>query len=196
MLGRRLSGLILATTGDPFDLLVYAASASPRIPIIMSIARRYAVDRQDILSAGASACFTLPLQRRDLDRLVPVLRSRAISAAVDTRSGLLLDAITRHVRFQNRTVELTPRQFAVLHHLLSAHGTPVSANELLTAVWNDRTADASRRRNVEVYVFHLRRKLEELGLNRPIRTVRGYGYVLTQDVTATELAGDADAVTV
>jgi DNA-binding response OmpR family regulator len=177
---RRVAGTIVATQGDPLSALGYAITAAMSGPIIVAMARRYHMDCSDLISAGAIACVTMPIARPDVDRMLPLLMTHA-PARMDGTLRLLLDPISRVVRFRERSVRLSQREFAVLHCLSSHGGRPVSAEELLTDVWGGGEAKSAERSRqiLDVYIFQLRKKLEQLGLHGAISTVRAFGYALS-----------------
>ena len=176
-LGRRLTGLLVATVEDPLEAFGYAVTACVNTPIVMFCARRYASERKELLEAGAAASLTLPVQPRDLDRVLPLLRSHGTPARVDGMLNLLLDPLTREVRLGEKGVKLTQREYSLLHHLSAGHGRAVPAADLLNAVWGG--CDTPKTRGIlDVYVFQLRKKLEALGISNAVSTVRGFGYAL------------------
>ncbi|GAA3727918.1 response regulator transcription factor [Salinactinospora qingdaonensis] len=101
------------------------------------------------------------LGRRSSPPLPPVLR----------RNGIMLDPATHTVERDGREISLTPKEFAVLHVLMSAGGTVVSAEGLLEKAW-DENADPFTN-VVRVTVMTLRKKLGEPPV---IHTVPGAGY--------------------
>ena len=74
-------------------------------------------------------------------------------------------------------MELSPREFSLLHALVSHPDTAVTKDELLRLVWGDE--QAASRNVVEVYVGYLRRKLDAVGGGDVVRTVRGHGYLVS-----------------
>jgi DNA-binding response OmpR family regulator len=90
--------------------------------------------------------------------------------------SLLVDPVARAVSWNGETVELSPREFALLHALASRPDTAVAKDELLRLVWGDEKA--ASRNVVEVYVGYVRRKLDAVGAGNVLRTVRGYGYIV------------------
>ena len=90
--------------------------------------------------------------------------------------SLVVDPVARSVTWTGRSVELSPREFALLHALASRPDTAVSKDELLRLVWGDE--QAATRNVVEVYVGYVRRKLDSVGAGHVLRTVRGYGYLV------------------
>ena len=179
-LAQRVAGLVVVAQTDPLGELAYAATAGVRSPIVLAMHKRYKGDARALVAAGATACLTLPITARDIGRVLPLL-ARATAAApvrVDSGSRLLLDPITRNVRYGDKSVQLSQREFAVLHCLTARHGKPVSAGELLRTVWSDGATVEHSRPILEVYIFHVRKKLKRLGLKNPIATVRGFGYTI------------------
>ena len=92
---------------------------------------------------------------------------------------LTLDPSRRRVHRGGTEVALTPREFAVLEHLLRHPGEVVSKSELLTNVW-DTNYDGDPN-VVEVYIGYLRRKVDLPFGRHAIETVRGAGYRLATD---------------
>src|SRR5262249_46773630 len=91
---------------------------------------------------------------------------------------LSLDPGTREVRRSGRPVELTPQEFALLHHFLRHPRQVLGRQQLLDAVWGGGSAALSN--VVDVYVGYLRAKLEAGGEARLLHTVRGVGYALRE----------------
>ena len=177
---KRVAGTLVATEGDPLSALGYAVTGGLSGPLIVALSKRYKSDVKDVLAAGAIACVTMPITKADVDRMIPLLLQHAGPARMDSTLRLLLDPIGRVVRYRDRSVRLSQREFAVLHCLSSRRGRAVAAEELLMYVWGDaKSADRSRQ-ILDVYIFQLRKKLERLGLVGAISTVRGFGYVLVQ----------------
>lgn len=85
---------------------------------------------------------------------------------------LEVSSATREARRDGRLIELTPREFDLLHHLARRPGVVFARDQLLREVWGYR--DGSGERTVDSHVRGLRRKL---GADL-IRTVRGSGYAL------------------
>jgi DNA-binding response OmpR family regulator len=177
-LAQRMAATLVVANSDPLGELAYAATAGIRTPIVIAMPKRYKGEARELIEAGALACLTLPITTRDVARLLPLLAGTPSPVRIEPGSGLLLDAVSRVVRYADRTVQLSQREFAVLHCLSARQGKPVSASELLRTVWADRRRTGANRQILEVYIFHLRKKLKRLGIKNPITTVRGFGYSL------------------
>ena len=89
---------------------------------------------------------------------------------------LCLDPSTREAWRGGRALDLTTREFMLLHTLLQHQGHVLSREQLLQQVWEDERANSSN--VVEVYVRYLRQKLEAEGECRLLHTIRGRGYCL------------------
>jgi DNA-binding response OmpR family regulator len=177
---QRVAGTCVATDGDPLSALVYALTAGIKAPIIMLIARRYKSECKELVAAGASECIAMPIGAKDQERIIHLLASHASLSRIDTTLRLLLDPIARTVRYHDKIVHLSQREFAVLQCLSSFGGRPVAAHKLVTYVWGERASVERPRQILDVYIFQLRRKLERIGLGGAISTVRGLGYALVQ----------------
>jgi two-component system OmpR family response regulator len=140
------------------------------VPVLLLSAKDGEHDVADGLDYGADDYLTKPfsfvvllarlrsLVRRDAGPRPPVLAA----------GGVTLDPATHRVQADGADVDLSPREFRLLEHLLRAAPAVVGKDELLDRVW----ASGDDANVVEVYVGYLRRKL---GRDR-IETVRGVGY--------------------
>jgi hypothetical protein len=177
-LARRVSATIVATRGDPLRALAYAVTAGVGGNIVMAIAARYVEERAVLREAGAVATFLLPLDIAQVHALLAVLESPPRLTHTDTTLRLTLDPVARVARYRDRSVRLSQREFAVLHCLSVHSGQPVDADELLRVVWGGGTPQGRPRQILDVYVCHIRKKLEALGIANAISTVRRFGYAL------------------
>ncbi len=161
-----------------------ADAATAAVPIIMLTARADEVDRVVGLEMGADDYVVKPFSPKELvARVRAVLRrvrggepSRALAVG-----GVSLDAARHVVTVGGRPVELTPKEFDLLHALLDAAGRVLSREHLLNRVWGYAHADEIESRTVDVHIRRLRAKLgaEE----RRIATIKGVGYRFeTEDV--------------
>ena len=150
-----------------------------QVPILMLTAKDGEWDQADGLDGGADDYLTKPFHYPVLLARIRALLRRGPSRTppVLSHGRLRLDPATYQCWFDDDKVELTPREFAVLHYLISRPGEVVAKQDLLDHVWGDREAD--RHNVVEVYVSSLRRKISRPGSECPLQTARGFGYVLT-----------------
>ena len=145
-------------------------------PVLLISAKDGEVDQADGLDLGADGYLVKPFSF-----LVLLARVRALLRRQDDvgpgrlRLGeLTVDPVAKQVRWAGRPVDLSSREFALLHALVRRQGTVLSKDELLRAAWG--SDQAATRNAVEVYVGYLRRKLADASAGAVIDTVRGRGY--------------------
>lgn len=148
------------------------------VPILMLSARGVTEDRVRGLDSGADDYLTKPFEFAELSARVRALLRRRQPAAVLTLTvgDLTLDPVGRSVHRGTRRVELTQKEFALLEYLMRNVEQVLTRAMIGEQVWNftwDRMTNV-----IDVYVNHLRRKLEDGGEPRLIHAVRGVGYVL------------------
>jgi DNA-binding response OmpR family regulator len=181
---KRVAAVLVVTERDPFSGLGYVITAEVSCPIVVALSRRFRADCDDLVAAGATACVTTPLTPAEVDRLLPIIAQYAAPARIDVTLRLLMDPISRVVRYRDKVVRLSLREFALLHCLSTQRGRPVPAETLMTYVWGDTDVGDGSRKILDVYIFQLRKKLRGLGLSRAICTVRGFGYSLAPTSSA------------
>lgn len=164
----RLSGL---------DLLRRLRARADRVPVLILTARDAIDDRVKGLDSGADDYLVKPF---DLDELAARLRALTRrgsggAAPVLRLHGVELNPAEHRVQFRGNPVELTAREFSLLHELMLNTGRVLSREQLEQRVyaWGEEVESNA----VEVHVHHLRRKLApEL-----VRTVRGVGYLMPKE---------------
>lgn len=191
-LARQLAAIVVATDDDPLNAFGFAVTATPNVPIIMLMHERFAPYASVVQQAGASALLYMPLSRTRNDKLLAELRRHGRMARVDAASRVLIDPVTRTVRYGERTARLTNLEYGILHHLTTAHGRPVAAEDLIGIIWSDRTCKKSRS-VLEVHISHLRKKLAALGLSEALATLRGFGYAFMSHRSGSETTSHATA---
>jgi DNA-binding response OmpR family regulator len=163
--------LVLPTMSGE-DVLTRMREGGSHVPVIVLTAKDSVADRVANLEAGADDYLTKPFSFSELlARIRARLRGADQTVAAEISHGAVtLDLNARHVRIEERTVELTSREFALLETLMRHHGQVLSQPQLLDQVWGYDHEPGSN--VVEVYVGYLRKKL------RPdvVETVRGAGY--------------------
>ncbi|MER5206859.1 response regulator transcription factor [Streptomyces sp. NPDC002825] len=146
------------------------------VPVIAVTARGTELDRVLGLQAGADDYLVKPYGFRELmARMEAVMRRaqrpREQIATVVSHGSLRIDASSREVTLEGRSVELTRKEFDLLHLLASHPETVIPRKRLMQQVWGDSWS----RRTVDTHVSSLRNKL---GASSWIITVRGVGFRL------------------
>ncbi|MBT1585087.1 response regulator transcription factor [Curtobacterium flaccumfaciens] len=150
-------------------------------PVLMLTAKDGEWDQVEALDAGADDYVTKPFSHPVLvARLRALVRRGARERpTVLTLGDLVVDPAARTVARGETPVELTSREFAVLEYLARHPGQVRSKRDVIESVWDvDFEGDPNI---VEVYVGHLRRKLDRPFGRAAIETVRGAGYRLAAD---------------
>jgi two-component system OmpR family response regulator len=147
-------------------------------PILMLTAKDGHLDEAEGLDTGADDYLTKPFAFVVLvARLRSLLRRKGNTRPVILEVGnLVLDPAIRQVRRDDTTIDVTPREFAILEYLLTHAGQVVSKQTLLEHVW-DFDFDGGPN-IVEVYVGSLRKKIDVPFDLKTIVTVRGAGYMV------------------
>ncbi|MDA0353606.1 MAG: response regulator transcription factor [Chloroflexi bacterium] len=160
------------------DLCAQRRAAGDWTPILMLTARDGEVDEANALDAGADDYLTKPFSFVVLVARVRALvrRGQAVRPVVLEAGSLRLDPAAHRCWRDGSEIALTAREFALLEFLLRRNGHVVSKSSILENIW-DFNFDGDPN-IVEVYVRHLRRKLDHEGLPSVIETVRGAGYRL------------------
>ena len=150
------------------------------VPVLMLTARDGVADRVEGLDAGADDYLAKPFALEELlARLRALLRRREGAAPALLRfADLSLDVASRQAQRADRPIELTTKEFELLSLFLRHPRRVLTRNTIMEQIWG---YDFDGESNViEVYVGHLRQKLEADSEPRLIHTVRHAGYVLRE----------------
>jgi two-component system OmpR family response regulator len=148
-------------------------------PVLILSARRSVDDRVRGLQAGGDDYLTKPFAFAELLARVQALVRRASLSPEPTTltiGDLSLDLLTRKVVRSGTSIELRPREFALLEYLMRNAGKVVSKTMILSHVW-DYSFDPQTN-IVDVLVSRLRDKIDRPFETKRLQTVRGVGYVL------------------
>jgi two-component system catabolic regulation response regulator CreB len=188
---QRPPGLVILDVGLPdmsgFELFK-RLRAQIDVPVVFLTARGDEIDRVVGLELGADDYVPKPFSPRELvARVRSVLRrsARPAAAAADEPARVFeVDDGKRQIRFYGRALELSRYEFGLLRTLVRRPGHVYTRDALLELVW-DNTSE-SLDRTVDAHVKTLRAKLKAVApALEPIRTHRGVGYALAEDLPAT-----------
>ncbi len=151
------------------------------VPILMLSARGMIEDRVRGLDTGADDYLTKPFAFSELTARIRALLRRQPAGAflVLTVGDLTLDPVRRVVTRGDRRLDLTQKELALLEYLMRHAGQVLTRAMIAEQVWDvtwDRLTNV-----IDVFINHLRKKLEEAGEPRLIHAVRGVGYVMRSD---------------
>jgi len=152
-----------------------------KAPVLVLTARDATKDKVENFEAGADDYLTKPFAFAELlVRVKALLRRPPVSVDHVLRiADLEIDRLTQQVRRAGRRIELTSKEYALLEYLASHAGRVLSRTMIIEHVWDESFEGLTN--IVDVYVRHLREKVDEEHERKLIRTVRGVGYCLTDE---------------
>ncbi len=157
-------------------------------PVLILSARGGVDDRVKGLELGADDYLVKPFAFVELLARVRVLLRRGQPTPERLQVGdLILDCIRRKVVRSGDSIELAPKEFSILEYMMRNRGRPLSRTMIVEHVWD---MDYDGLTNiVDVYIRHLRSKIDDKWPAKLIHTVRGIGYMLDlpeKDAAATD----------
>lgn len=159
---------------DGLEVLRHLRAKKQTLPVLILTARDTVDDRIRGLDAGADDYLVKPFDLGELNARLRALLRRAGGqpSPILAAAGITLDPASRQVTSAGKDVELSAKEYALLHALMQQPGRALSRAQLEQHLyaWGDEIGSNT----VEVYIHHLRRKL---GADA-IRTLRGIGYVV------------------
>lgn len=146
-------------------------------PVLILSARDAVDDRVKGLELGADDYLVKPFAFVELLARVRVLLRRGQPTPERLQvSDLVLDCIRRKVTRNGENIELAPKEFSILEYMMRNRGRPLSRTMIVEHVWD---MDYDGLTNiVDVYIRHLRSKIDDKWPLKMIHTVRGIGYML------------------
>jgi len=189
------SGLELATTYE-YDLIILdlmlpglggteilrqIRHKNTHVPVLILTARDAVVDKVKNFEAGADDYLTKPFAFEELlMRTKALLRRGAVNRSNVLQIGdLELDRLSQQVKRAGQRIELTAKEYALLEYLMANPGRVLSRTMIIEHVW-DQSFDGVQN-IVDVYVRHLRSKVDSNHERKLIRTVRGAGYMISSE---------------
>ena len=151
--------------------------------VLVLTARDATRDKVENFEAGADDYLTKPFAFAELlVRVKALLRRPPAQRSHELRvADLEVDRLSRQVRRAGKRIELTSKEYSLLEYLAANAGRVLSRTMIVEHVWDESFENLTN--IVDVYVKHLRTKVDDPFSPKLIRTVRGVGYVL-EDETA------------
>ena len=188
---------LLVLNEQPYDLMVLdwmlpemagidlcaqikRSSRHSEMAILMLTARSEEDDRVRGFTTGADDYVVKPFSVPELLARVKALLRRVAPERINsilTYGSIALDRNAHRVTRANRQIHLGPTEYKLMEVMLESTGRVLSRGQLIDRVWGN-TAEIDER-TIDVHVGRLRKALMQDGWDDPIRTVRGAGYVLS-----------------
>lgn len=169
---------LMLPTMDGREILQRIRRFNTCVPVLILTARDAVEDKVRLFECGADDYLTKPfafaelmVRTKALLRRGPVNRSSTL-----TVGDLELDRLTQQVKRAGKRIELTVKEYSLLEYLMQNQDRVLSRNMIIEHVW-DQAFDGITN-IVDVYVRHLRSKVDDGFSQKLIRTVRGSGYAI------------------
>ncbi|MDN5869478.1 MAG: response regulator [Nitrococcus sp.] len=167
--------------GDGLNLLASMRRKHSEMPVLILTARDAVEDRVAGLNGGADDYLVKPFAMSELLARIKALLRRpgAALGTTLTAGSLSFDSIAREAAVAGRRLDLSRQELALLEQLMRRLGRVVPRSVLEEKLYG--YANEPNSNPVPVHIHHLRRRLEGAGASVGIHTVRGIGYLLTDE---------------
>jgi two-component system copper resistance phosphate regulon response regulator CusR len=168
---------------DGLTILVGLRERNVKTPVLVLTARDTLDDRVRGLDSGADDYLVKPFAFAELLARIRALlrRGRGDEALRLSAGDLELDRVSRTVTRGGRSIDLTGREFELLHYLLAHERQVVSRDSLARDVWKEVSRSVPLDNVIDVHIARLRRKIDFDHPVKLIHTVRGVGFVLREE---------------
>ena len=170
---------------DGLSILVAMRAGGVKTPVIVLSALAALDERVKGLKAGGDDYLAKPFALPELTARIEALIRRSQSPAAPTQlsiDDLQVDLLNHGVHRAGRAIALQPREFRLLAYMMANPRQVLTRTMLLEAVWNYRFDPQTN--VIDVHISRLRQKIDGGGARPLIHTVRGVGYVLSEDGAA------------
>src|SRR5664280_819918 len=164
------------------ELLRRIRRKNQTVPILIFTARDGTMDKVEHFEAGADDYLTKPFAFAELlMRVKALLRRGPVNRSSVLRVGdLEVDRLSQQVKRSGRKIDLTVKEYSLLEYLATQPGRVFSRTMIIEHVWDQSFEGLTN--IVDVYVRHLRSKVDDPFPTKLIRTVRGAGYSISEEV--------------
>jgi DNA-binding response OmpR family regulator len=164
--------------GTGTSLLKRVREGGHTMPALVLTARSDLESKLENFRAGADDYVVKPVAMAELAIRVQALlrRGPALQENIVRAADLEINRLTRQVKRDGRRIELSAKEYSLLEYLLLNSGRILSRSMIVEKIWDQSFEGLTN--IVDVYIGHLRRKIDEGHDIKLIRTVRGLGYTL------------------
>jgi two-component system copper resistance phosphate regulon response regulator CusR len=155
--------------------------SKPNVPILILTARDKTEEKVKQFEAGADDYLTKPFAFAELMmRVKALLRRGSVPRSNILRVGdLELDRLGMKVRRAGKRIELTSKEYALLEYLMANSGRVLSRTMIIEHVWDESFEGLTN--IVDVFIRHLRAKVDGPFEVKLLQTIRGAGYAITDE---------------
>lgn len=166
---------------DGFEILRHLRHDKIMTPVLFVTAKDSLEDRVKGLEIGGDDYIVKPFQADELKARIRASLRRSGSLTIDHTlryRGIELFGKEKELNIDGKPLKLTIKQYELLEYLVQNSGHILTREQIFDRIWgfeSDTTVAI-----VEVYIHHLRKKLEPFGYHKDIQNVRGIGYLLKE----------------
>lgn len=173
----------LLPDGEGVDLCRDFRKQGVKTPVLFLTAKTQVEDRITGLDSGADDYLTKPFDIQELLARLRALTRRQPAAVspIITIGDLRIDTNTHRLKIQDQLVDLSPKEYAVLEYLALHVDQAVDRIEILNHVWDENANLFSN--TVDVHIRYLRQKINQHTTKEYIKTIKGKGYLITDNDT-------------
>jgi heavy metal response regulator len=166
---------------DGTEVLKRVRRQNSQVPVLVLTARDGTAAKVENFEAGADDYLTKPFAFAELLVRVKALlrRGTADRSSVLRVGDLEIDRLSQQVKRTGKRIELTSKEYSLLEYLVANAGRVLSRTMIIEHVWDETFEGLTN--IVDVYVRHLRSKVDEAHAHKLIRTVRGVGYCVSDE---------------
>ena len=172
---------IMVPKMDGFTILKKARSKGILTPVLFLSAKSDVDDIVRGLDLGADDYMVKPFEFKELlARVRMITRKKAdVKENIYTCGGLVIDCNTCTVKRNDKAIELSSKEYAVLLYLVRNTNVVVTREQIESNIWSiDRYGSSNL---VDVYIRYLRKKIDDGFEFKMIQTIRGVGYILKEN---------------
>jgi DNA-binding response OmpR family regulator len=162
------------------EILKTVRKSNSDVPILILTAADATSDKIQNFEAGADDYLTKPFAFAELLVRVKALLRRG-SMPRDSKlqvADLELDRLSRQVKRAGKKIELTSKEYGLLEYLMMGAGRVLSRSMIIEHVWDQSFQGLTN--IVDVYIRHLREKIDDPYDHKLLKTIRGAGYCLSE----------------
>lgn len=163
-----------------FEVLKKLRTSKVRVPVLMLTAREGMDDKVKGLDTGADDYLVKPFEFPELvSRLKAVIRrNKGEASSIIAIGDLDIDINTRTVKRAGKEIKLSSREYRLLVYLSLNRGRVISREQIMEHIYDlDHDSDSNI---IDVYINHLRNKIDKGHADKLIQTIRGEGYTIRE----------------
>ncbi len=165
-----------------YEVLKQLRKEKINTPVLILTAKDELEDKLQGFNLGADDYMSKPFQREELLARLGAIIRRTSGTYYENKikfKDLILDLNNRTAKFNDKNITLLGKQFDILEYLINSKNTIITKEQIFDKIWGIESETTTN--VVEVYASGLRKELKKIGYDKYIKTIRGVGYILSDD---------------